>query len=134
MLWVAGGNWHINRHCNRYRGTRCDLTLPYLSYLTLLTLHERKTPQVGPVEERGTVQPSSQATEQTSRRANEQPSNRAAIGGRHTATGDRRLESRSQNPIMLTYLLTLPYLPYLTYLTLLTLLTLLERFCSKQVP
>ena len=37
MLWVAGGNCINNNHYNRYRGTRCDLTLPYLTlpYLTL---------------------------------------------------------------------------------------------------
>ena len=31
MLWVAGGNCILNIHYNRYRGERCDLTLPYLT-------------------------------------------------------------------------------------------------------
>ena len=38
MLWVAGGNGILNIHYNRYRGERCDLTLPYLTlpYLKLV--------------------------------------------------------------------------------------------------
>ena len=39
MLWVAGGNCINNNHYNRYRGTRCDLTLNlvfiFLKYIIL---------------------------------------------------------------------------------------------------